>query len=158
MKITDVLMYSPFTDRYEMMHAAIDLITDECYVDNKIFRMFINKYGNPGVRISAEYRPSKWKQSAMYDYQEESILHAFGYNVSQSKNLSNADRRSILADVVDLEVMTVSQIATFLNFLISTHSDDKFEIARNKWERDYEYITNYKVNPERFLIANSSDM
>ena len=41
-----------------------------------------------------------------------------------------------------------------LNHLIISRKDIKYNIAKMKWERDVEFTENYKVNPERFIIAD----
>jgi hypothetical protein len=40
-----------------------------------------------------------------------------------------------------------------LNFFIRIHSNAEYRYACDKWQADKEYIENYQVNPQRFLIA-----
>lgn len=149
-EIVDVLLYSPYTNRYEIIKASYDKSFNFYYVDMSIFKRFIRKFGNPGIPIKV-YNDSNFNEFA--NLKEESILHAFGYSVSKSDNLSDLQRQKIIADVLDLELMTTIEIVNLLEFLISSHNNIKYLSAKTKWERDLKFISNYKINPERFIIA-----
>ena len=47
---------------------------------------------------------------------QESILMQYGYNVSQLEDLSSARRKKILAVLVDNDVLTKSEIISYLDF------------------------------------------
>ena len=84
----------------------------------------------------------------------ESILYAYGYNVSSTNGLTEIQRHELLAEIVDLKILNKSQIISFLDFFIDTHNTEKYYIARLKWANDRKYVINYRSNPERFLIMN----
>ena len=75
-----------------------------------------------------------------------------GYNVSAGNNLSDSVRQNIIATAVDLNLISVSQTVDFLEWLINTRSyDDKYQMAIAKWERDQNYISNYKISSRKHV-------
>ena len=112
----------------------------------------VSFYGNPGITISF------YSKGYCLDWNElnaESILRIYGYSVSETEGLTSKTRQEILAELVDLEITTVSFITKMISFFIKSHPDDRFFIARTKWEEDLHYIENYKIRPERFLILDT---
>ena len=148
-ELIDVLLYSPFTKCFEVAHATYDSEYDLYYMDAKVFRNFVEKYGNPGIKLAA-YQRGCVDFSTM---REESILHAYGYVVGHS-GLSDAARQKLLAEVLDLELMSANGILALLELNISMHSAEKYAVARADWETDRQFVIDYKVNPDRFIIAN----
>lgn len=152
-EVVDVLLYSPFTENFEVIRASYNQLEDEYYMDMGIFRKFINTYGNPGLPIL--FSASDSSNDFRFQFlKEESLLHAYGYNVSQKDNLSNNYRRVLLSEIIDLELMTPYEIISLLNYNINSHSSYKYMNARIKWKKDIEFVSNYKINPDRFIIAD----
>lgn len=147
-ELIDILLYSPFTGCFEVAHASHDKEHNIFYMDAKVFRAFVEKYGNPGVRIAA-YQNGASDFSTLRD---ESILHAYGYVVGNS-GLPTKSRHALLGEVMDLGLMSAQSILTLLELNISTHTADIYANARACWEADKQYIMAYKVNPERFVVA-----
>ena len=152
-EIIDVLWYSPFTGMYEIIRATYNHLTEECYTDIKLYKKFVNAYGNPGEIYFLKYG-YYGEQNRWDNLNRESILKEFGYSVSQADGLSPKERQDILKDLVDLEILRVCDIINHLYFCINSHSDEKYIIACRKWKTDIEFMQNYKVNPNRFLIAS----
>lgn len=154
-ELVDLLAYSPFSQRYELMRATYNKGLDYCYADLSIFRSFVQKYGNPGLAIDFDSSSSNgfFRSDLRSDLRSESVLMGYGYNVSEANGLSDRERREILAEIVDLEILTVHQIVGLLNFFSTLHSGTRYALSRSKWERDRTFIENYKVNPNRFMIA-----
>lgn len=150
-EIVDVLLFSPFTHRYEMARATLDHAIGECFMDIGIFRSFVKEYGNPGLQLS--FDKSSTFGLSFDELRAESILHAYGYTVSESDALTENERRELLAEIVDLELLTVPYIVHLLDFFVRTHTSDKYYNARDKWKRDIKYISDYKINTQRFLIV-----
>lgn len=153
-EIVDLLVYSPFTKRYEIMRATYDKENLYCYTDIAIFRNFVYEYGKPEPYL--EFLPERNSYSNgknFKDLRSESVLMGYGYNVSETNHLSDLERHKILEEIVDLEILTVHQVVGLLDFHCRLHCSDKFYFARLKWQNDKKYIENYKVNPNRFLIA-----
>ena len=150
-EIVDVLLFSPFTQRYELARATHNRINDECFMDIGIFRSFVKEYGNPGLQLSFDKSTSFGL--SFDELRAESILRTYGYSVSESDALTEAERRALLAEIVDLELLTIPYIVHLLDFFIRTHTSDKYFNARDKWKRDMKYISDYKINTQRFLIV-----
>lgn len=159
-QITDVLLYSPYTKRYEIARATLESNLQgsktRLYMDISIFRDFVQKYGNPG-RSRFYFQESDrfgngldWESMA-----DESMLKAFGYTVNQTDGLTAAYRQSILAEIIDLGFMPQNKVVNHLEFCISTHSAARYINACSKWEADKKFVMSYNANPERFLIPES---
>ena len=147
-ELVDILLYSPFTDCFEIAHATYDTENELYYMDAKVFRDFVMKYGNPGVKLAA-YQRGVRDFSTM---REESILHAYGYVVGNN-GLPSQYRQKLLGEVMDLGIMSSCSILSLLDLNISMHPGDKYEIARLDWEADKQFVMEYKVNPDRFVVA-----
>lgn len=150
-ELIDMLLYSPWTKRYELIRATYDKLEEICFVDITKYRAYVQEYGNPG--LLPEFESSGKRRIGWDDLNTESVLKGYGYSVSKSDNLTANERQSLLAEIVDLEILTVPRIVNYLNFFIKTHTTDKDYYARPKWEGDKRFIENYKANPKRFLIA-----
>lgn len=152
--LTNVLMYSPFTKRLEKIRATMDSEINKCYIDMYLFRKFVEEYGNPGVTYN--FMKGNKSYTDFSELNAESILMSIGYTVSKKDNLSTEKRKSLLRDLVDLNILNVHDIIGYLNFFINSHPGDSNFDAREKWRSDLEYITSYKAQPERFLIAKKA--
>ena len=119
-------------------------------MDMGLFRSFIKKYGNPGVHLS--FDESNSNGMTFDELRAESILHAYGYSVSESEGLTAEERHELLSEIVDLELLSIPYVVRLLNFFSRTHTSDKYINARSKWAMDMKFISNYKVNTKRFLI------
>ena len=156
-EIVDTLLYSYKTKMYEIIHSTYDKELESCFVDIRIFRQYVSEYGKPCVDLSFDYN-NRINDGANHsenwnNLNEESILKGYGYNVSRAEDLSDRQREEILAEIVDLEILTVSRIVGFLSFFIQTHPQEMYFEARNKWNSDRDFIQNYCINSQRFLIA-----
>ena len=150
-EVVDLLIYSPLTQRYELMRGTYDKKQDYCYTDIGIFRRYVREYGNP--RASIDFAPAIPCRTNNYDLRSESVLMGYGYNVSEANQLSDRERHEILAEIVDLEILTVHQIVNLIDFNCRLHCSERYYLARSKWMSDKNFIENYRVNPNRFLIA-----
>ena len=137
------------------MPSTYDKALDYCYTDISIFRSHLHKYRSPDLPLDF-YAKRASHRFSYDDMASESILMGYNYSVSQANNLSTYERREILAEIVDLKILTVSRIVRFLDFLCRSRPGEKYSLARSKWESDMKFIQNYKVNPNRFLFAEDA--
>lgn len=149
-KIVDVLMFSPYTKCYEISPATYNEEEGYCFMDASLYWRFIRNYGNPNLEVYPVYSEAHFTN----DMREESLLHSLGYNVSVKDNLSRIRRRELLANIIDLNLISVKAICDTLNYCIKLHSNEKYEFARVKWTEDMEFVINYVSKPERFMILN----
>lgn len=150
-KVIDLLLFSPKTNRYEIIKATHDAANEVCFIDLAIYKVFVKHFGNPGL----PYRFGDGSGEAIDNdgLNAESVLKSFGYSVAQNVGLSDKQRQDILADVVDLGMVSVSKVIWYLELFIRLHPGSRFYSAREKWERDEYFIANYSENPERFYIT-----
>ena len=150
-ELVDVLLYSPFSQRYELLRATHNKELDCCYCDVGLYRKFIHEHGNPGVKLffngGASYAGDD------FNLRPESILKGYGYSVAQADQLSTAERQNILSEIIDLGILEIPVIINYLDFFCRSHSTDKDFYARLRWTEDRKFVENYKANPDRFLIA-----
>ena len=83
---------------------------------------------------------------------------ACGYSVGEKQSLSMASRQEILADIIDMEILRVWEIVNLLDFFCTSHTGEHNRAAREKWQEDREFVKSYKVNPSRFMIAESTGL
>lgn len=150
-EIIDLLLYSPFSQRYELIHATLDKVLESCFIDVGLYRQFIWEYGNPGIELLFEKQSSR---SGDFGYlREESALKAYGYSVSEKDNLSAAERQGKLSEIIDLGILEIPKIVSYLDWFFRMHPADKYYYDRERWTEDRKFVENYKANPQRFLIA-----
>lgn len=78
--------------------------------------------------------------------QKQSVLYKYGYNVKAKDNLSDKQRHTILALVVESGLMSRAQIASHLVTLIERGSKiPKWKDATSKWKQDRKYVCDYKT-------------
>lgn len=148
----DILLFSPFTQRYEILTTTYNKFDEEYFVDARQWRKFVSKFGNPGIQLAFTHYAERDVYSYELDLRESSILMDYGY----SSTLSKAARQEILAEMVDLGIISVYRIIQYLKFFIDFNGA-KWNMAnsRRAWEEDWDFIEKYKVNPDRFLIPHS---
>lgn len=103
--------------------------------------------GTPICRISDEktYMKNSINANGMR-LAQESILMQYGYNVSQQEGLTGSRRRKILAVLIDNNVLTRTDIISYLDFFINQRKNQhKYEKAIEKWEDDREFVAEYKT-------------
>lgn len=151
-EIVDILLYSPYTDNYEIIKATYDSNEGELYTDICLYKKFVEEYGNPEIELYATENGKRFDN--FENANSESLLKIYGYSVNQKENLSNKEREKILADVMDLNLIDQKRLLGFLTWIRSVHSSDKYFDARIKWANDINFVSNYKVNTDRFFIAD----
>lgn len=119
------------------------------YIDNVDY----NKLRHKGIlmcknMVEDQYLKMKKNTNLNAFYSQESILHEYGYNVSEQDNLTDDERERILAMLVDMKVVSRESIKYFLNNLIFRfgRQNKDYSGAIEKWERDINFICNYKID------------
>lgn len=152
-EIVDLLLYSPKTQCYEIIKATYSSLNEICYSDIWLYRTFVKEYGRPDAKLDFIKSGFSLSTGTWDELSEESILKSYGYNVAADNGLSSRQRQELLAEIVDLDILSVAEVVRRLKFFIDSHPSDKDVIPRAKWTEDWEFIKRYKVNPERFFIA-----
>lgn len=154
-EIVVALVYSMFTHNYETINVTYNKNTHSYYVDIRLFRLFVQKYGKPDVQFSGMSSSSSNNRDSDFYFNTESFLHMYGYNVGSKDALTDAQRSSILAEIIDLGYMSPHQIVVFLHGLISMRKPETYKTAIAKWNTDIEFVKQYRINPSRFVILES---
>ena len=150
-KLADILLYAPFTKQYEVLRVTYDSWEKYCFVSKGNFKDFLDKYGKPEADIGL--KSPKFFNKNLGELRDESLLMSYGYSAAKD-GPTDRKRQEILTELVDLGIMSRDRITSFLDFLLSLHQGPNFYDAREKWKKDRAFIINYKINPERFLIAD----
>ena len=135
--------------------------TCKCYY---ILEDDYEKLDRMGVIVAKVYTEKEWKstQRAGGQFSElnpESILHKLGYNVTASQGLSDSIRQETLATAIDFKLMSKREVIDFLTWLINTRSGiDTMQNAVGKWERDRNFVSNYRLNTREFVRIKSIDL
>ncbi len=78
-------------------------------------------------------------------FADESILRQFGYTVSQKAGLTAQTRQSLLAVLIDKEILTPNDILSYLDSFINFRKDQsKYDKAIAKWKEDCEFVKQYR--------------
>lgn len=84
--------------------------------------------------------------SGFSEWNQESILHMYGYNVSSTVNLSEEQRHTILKMLVAKKILSKFSIVDHLEFLINLNKDKSgFTVAIKKWKKDIEFLQTLSV-------------
>ena len=134
------------------------------YVMDSVFRQIEDK-GIPICRtsdiknevdsLSTDHNYSVYNRMA-----SESILKKFGYSVSREQDLPEDRRRNILAAIIDFDLLTKSELDSYLSFYINTKKNQwkadgslQYEAAVEKWESDRKWLSCYKIGSLREVQA-----
>lgn len=152
--LATAMVYSPFSGTYEPLMVSYDEDEGIYFVDPEKFRSFLHEHGNPQLPIAVYKKGSEDSYWGFGDLNEQSFLTGFGYNVNSNEDLSREVRHEMLTELVDLGIAQPWEIVHHLHWCIRFFAADKYRFAREKWEEDAAYISFYKANPQRFLIAS----
>lgn len=117
------------------------------YINSESFNIYARKYGMPQIHLSSGGGSEFGDFST---WQEESLLHFLGYNVSSTEGLSNTERQQILSEAIDAKFLSKAKVVTFLEGLIRRNKDIvKMDNAVAKWRLDLKFVLNYKISEQR---------
>ena len=112
------------------------------------------------IMLCQEETEEKYLKNPNFEYElnDESILHKFGYNVSDG--MSDRERQAILAMFIDRKILSKENIAWRLSGYVKKrmYDRDKFQSAIDKWNRDRDFVLDYdvsnrkKVEPEKITV------
>ena len=103
--------------------------------------------GTPVCRISDEKTYSKTDvNSKGMKLAQESVLMQYGYTVSQQEGLSQKRRRKILEVIIDNNVLSKTDVISYLDFFINQRKHQrKYMHAVEEWKSDREFVSKYKA-------------
>lgn len=114
------------------------------FISDNTYERYRKKYGSLLCNI-------KFVSDGIYSKKSnrntKSILNICGYNVGMKSNLSDTQRQAIIKECIDENILSQSEIVSFLEYLIDFNGS-KWEnrFAVEKWERDLEFTLEYKMD------------
>ena len=127
--------------------------------ETELYRL--KRYGTPlCLIIDDRVKDSRrsYKGNKYDDYNEESTLKQFGYNVSKKGGLTSNQRQRILAFILEKGILKRERLISFLKFNIknfSSREDMNFDDAIAKWRKDLEFLFDYKLGTYEFIVLES---
>lgn len=86
-----------------------------------------------------------------------SVLRLYGYTVSKNEGMSDSQRQELLKNLIDLRLMTKTDILNHLEWLANTHAGNyKYADACSKWRMDIRFVNSYQMNKQRSVWAQLS--
>lgn len=86
----------------------------------------------------------------------ESILMQNGYNVKANVGLTDIQRQTILANIIDNHILTASQIISYLQmFMAQKKGLPSYRMAVGKWDADLQFVRLYKEDAKRRVFISS---
>lgn len=126
-------MYCNKCDRYFLYESTYQEIKKEGYICCKIIKRENMEFYND---VSA---------SAFRSWNKYSILSLYGYSVEKRIGLSDKTRQTILAFLLENNILNPNEIVNYLELFIALRKNDKkFLSAISKWRLDITYVLNYK--------------
>ena len=147
--LTAALLYSPFSRHYEGMMVTRDKEKGLYYADPAKFREFVRRCGNPGIRVGFRKANGDYtdRKASPGDF---SFLEAYGYVITPRDNLPADARQQILAEIIDLDLASVSGLSAWLS---TSAAGARSPEAAACWQADLDFVRNYTPDPARFLSA-----
>ena len=110
--------------------------------------------GTPICSIEYENRLEKQEESR-FRYKSQSVLNAMGYTVNANSILESEERQKILTTAIDGGLIDLHDTINFLHWLVNTRKTRKsYSAAVKKWEKDLEFLENYKSNTRNDVLVN----
>jgi hypothetical protein len=87
---------------------------------------------------------------------DESVLRIYGYTVNQNDGLTQEERRMILCNLMDRNIISKYRIIEYLQFFINnSRHRANMHSANQKWSDDLQWVRSYRIDNQRhFLIEN----
>lgn len=110
----------------------------------------LKKEGFILCRIIDEKSYQKEIQSGAFSLAQESILMQYGYSVSKGNELGEAERQNLLAALIGNNILTPSEIISYLTFFINQRKGRaEMMDAISKWKKDIDFVSGYRVSEHK---------
>lgn len=118
------------------------------YINSVSFNQYSGKYGMPDIKLAVSDSTGKFNDYSTWN--EESILHFIGYNVSGTDNLSDTDRQKILSQAIESGMVRKADVISFIETLIRrSERQNRMKYALLKWKKDLQYVLEYQIKNQR---------
>ena len=90
------------------------------------------------------------------DIKDESVLMQNGYNVQAKVGLTDIQRQTILANIMDEKILSASQIISYLQFFKAQKRNlPSYKMAVDKWDADLQFTKLYQQDKKQRVFINS---
>ena len=78
----------------------------------------------------------------------------YAYHVGKNSDLTEKQRRTILALLLDSNIVSKVKIISLLNYFISMRENSKndYSQAISDWESDIRFVSNYKLDEKNQIL------
>lgn len=88
-----------------------------------------------------------------FDFNQESIIHSYGYNVNSIDELSEEQRRGILKFVIENGIMRKHEVIALINHFINLRKNTlKHQYAIEKWKSDLRFLNQTKIKTKSVKV------
>ena len=118
-------------------------VCQKYYINAESFNRYAERYGIPLVKVEIT---DEFTEAFGGLWNEESVLHALGYNVNAQDALPAWRRQEILKEAIQANIVTKAETVAYLERLINRNRNrGNFQIAVSKWREDLSYILDYHL-------------
>lgn len=152
--IATVTAYVPVRDKHIVKPITVYYcpVCKKYYINSEQYQSFAKRYGLPFIRLAL--KRSEGNRRDYNEWNDESVLHSMGYNVSEKDGLNSAERQDVLKHAIDTGSMTKAEVLSFIESLIYNNENNyRFENACSKWREDLKAIREYNNNTQRTVDA-----
>lgn len=140
------------------VNVCYDEYQDKYYISRVLYDRISKLYGLPALRLTP-YKNKYFNQSRIScdfseGFSEKSKLALYGYSVSNKEGLSEKERRGLLTSLIDYGLMSKSEIIEHLSWCVDFYGyNSMMTNACKLWEQDLVFISNYKKQEQRKILA-----
>lgn len=127
-----------------------------CYF---LLRSEYDRIYNKGILLCKMIEKEEFYKSGINGFSDikgESILKQNGYNVQAKVGLTDIQRQTILANIMDDKILSASQIISYLQFFkAQKRSLPSYKMAVDKWDADLQFTKLYQEDKKQRVFISS---
>lgn len=127
-----------------------------CYF---LLRSEYDRVFNKGILLCKMIEKEEFYKSGINgfaDIKGESVLMQNGYNVQAKVGLTDIQRQTILANIMDEKILSASQIISYLQFFKAQKRNlPSYKMAVDKWDADLQFTKLYQQDKKQRVFINS---
>ena len=131
--------------------------------DTKIYYFLLrseyDRVFNKGILLCKMIEKEEFYKSGINgfaDIKGESVLMQNGYNVQAKVGLTDIQRQTILANIMDEKILSASQIISYLQFFKAQKRNlPSYKMAVDKWDADLQFTKLYQQDKKQRVFINS---
>ena len=122
---------------------------EKYYINRLSYELFAKRYGMPAINKIWYSNSSIETKADFHEWNSESLLHSYGYNVNSIDDIPRFKRQEVLSYVIDHGIMTKDKVVSFLEMLIKRNQYRlNFDAAVNKWRDDLQFVLHYHLEKQ----------